>query len=188
MNELINELRKLSAAFLNKTFETRLQDGTPIKYSGELAEGTKMFAIGTEGESALSDGTFELENGKIVEVKDGAVVQFFAKPEEPTEPVATEPTIQEMFEALKSGILSEVSAMMEQSKADTEAKFAAVQESITTKESVNEELKASVSNLLEEIKKVEMAAPSQPAEPVLPGEAVSSRERAIQMANFFMNK
>ncbi len=64
----------------------RLEDGTELVVEGNLAEGTKVFVITGEGNIPLPDGTYTLDDGKMITVVDGAITDITEKPEEEPEP------------------------------------------------------------------------------------------------------
>lgn len=55
--------------------ETTLKDGTSIYYEGDLSEGTSVFSD-ADLTTPLSDGSYEMEDGRSITVADGAVASI----------------------------------------------------------------------------------------------------------------
>lgn len=53
--------------------ETTLKNGTPVAYSGDLAVGTAISVLTTEGETPITDGDYEMADGTAFSTHKGIV-------------------------------------------------------------------------------------------------------------------
>jgi hypothetical protein len=67
--------------------EGKLKDGTLIKWSGELKEGTQITVVTAEGDMPAPDGDHILEDGTTLSVAEGKVTKI-EKPKEEEAPAA----------------------------------------------------------------------------------------------------
>jgi hypothetical protein len=56
------------------------KDGSVYKTIGEPAEGMEIMMVGTDGEVPAPDGAIELEDGSVINVKDGKIESITASP------------------------------------------------------------------------------------------------------------
>lgn len=82
-------------------------DGTVIKCSGELAEGATIAVLGEGGETPAPDGVYELDNGKVLTVANGAITKVEEKAMEPT----TEYALKADFDAAQLAFTEKITAL-----------------------------------------------------------------------------
>lgn len=119
--------------------EATLEDGTKIKYEGELKVGTPISVVTEQGEIAAPNGTFKLTDGTEITVVDGKVSEVKmpetapATPAAPAVNPAMEAQIAQMAEQIASltdkfNALSEINAKFEsQTKQIEDAKKQTIQ-------------------------------------------------------------
>jgi Mg2+ and Co2+ transporter CorA len=74
---------------------TRLKDGTELVVEGDLKEGVKVFVVTSDGNIPLPDGSYELENKKLITVADGLITTVDDVPEDPDEESSVEAALPE---------------------------------------------------------------------------------------------
>lgn len=152
--------------------EDTLIDGTPVKWEGDLQEGTAIIIVTPEGEVSAPDGMHELTSGTIITTEGGMVVKIESINDE--EEFSLEQLDQMLGKAL--GLWS--------ADLNLEGKFASVSElstkvteletKLTSLETFKTELKAEfnstlqgIAGQLEELAKTETFAATKP-EPIAP--------------------
>ena len=86
--------------------DAKLSDGTIVRYDGETpAVGMPLFTISEEGEVAAKDGEYELEDGMVLVVSNGLVVDI-------KEPVMVEESEQEKKDEQKLKLLNTVGTIV----------------------------------------------------------------------------
>lgn len=91
---MFNKLSKILKIY-KFAAQGKLKDGTEIFIDGDLTAGTKVYVITGEGNLPLPDGTYELEDGMIITVMDGAITDIQDAVVEPEQPV-DQPVDQQM--------------------------------------------------------------------------------------------
>lgn len=77
------------------------KDGNIYKTSGEPAEGMEIMMVGADGETPAPDGAIELEDGTVLNVKDGKIETISKSPLGP-DPLPTDNT--QKMQALMAGL------------------------------------------------------------------------------------
>lgn len=109
----MNIIEKFKSMFSSFYFEAtaKLADGKDIRIDGDIAVGAKVYLITTDGEIAMADGEWPLDNSKIIIVKDGEIIDVKEEAEENTEEPVTETEVvvgTEMAEVTETEVVAEV--------------------------------------------------------------------------------
>lgn len=121
-----------------KMGEAALEDGTPIKWEGELMEGTAISVVTEEGEMPAPDATHTLSDGTKVTTENGLVTSI--------EEVVTE-TVEEVVASAIEPIATELASLTE--------KFSAMQKELAKVNQVNKQM----------FEALEVLAKQEPEEP-----------------------
>lgn len=106
-----------------KMGEATLEDGTPIKWEGELMEGTAISVVTEEGEIPAPDAVHTLSDGTKVTTENGLVTSI--------EEVVTE-TVEEVVASAIEPIATELASLTE--------KFSAMQKELVKVNQVNKQM------------------------------------------------
>lgn len=125
----VDNYNKVMAVFADHKFtEVAAKDGSMLAYEGELKEGTAVFIVTAEGNKPV-EGPIELEDGTILETKDGLVTKI-------TPPAAkmadVTPEIVDLIKAEVDKVRSEMQAQIDELKAAMEG-YTKPSEDINTK-------------------------------------------------------
>lgn len=132
--------------------EAMLQDGTIVKWEGELAEGTALTVVTAEGEIPAPDGSHTLEDGTIITTEGGVITAVTAgnlpadAPENEVE-VNMSAEVAARVEAIEKALAETADKL-----ASIESKFAAVTEA--------------TGKLTEVVETVAAAPAAEPVQPV----------------------
>ena len=118
--------------------EATLEDGTVIKWEGELMEGTAISVVTEEGEVLAPDATHTLSDGTKVTTENGLVTSI--------EEVVTE-TVEEVVASAIEPIATELASLTE--------KFSAMQKELAKVNQVNKQM----------FEALEVLAKQEPEEP-----------------------
>jgi preprotein translocase subunit YajC/ribosomal protein S15P/S13E len=196
VQDKINAIRKLlKLEAENVVFgEATLQDGTVVKWEGELQIGTALFVIGEEGEVPAPNGTHTVEDGTQVVTEGGIVTDIIAPQAEVEAKAAVTPEEQ-------TAIITEVMQILEPRIAALEEALMAKAEAFEAMTTENNELKSQLESfkndvvktneqfaaVLEKIAQNTVHTPAKPVEHAF--KAVDPiQAEAIAMASFLTSK
>ena len=181
-------INTLKAAFEDtQNFEeATLDDGTIVKWEGELTDGTALTVVMPEGEVAAPDGIHELSDGTLVETAGGLVVNIEAAGEQKKEEEEmydnefTSEMLTEMIDKAMAKYAESFAASLELMKSENDKLKAELAEVKNNKEEIKKEFSNTlnkVSEELEELVKSEPSTASKPSE----FKAMTRAEKAARM-------
>lgn len=175
-----------------------LKDGTVLKINGDLKEGTKVFVVTEDADVPLPDGSYELETGEIILVKDGQIESIEAakteeeKKAEEQEPVvaAEDPVPAEPVEPEDNPAEPDKVAELEVKVAELEsklneiiAKIGASAEADEAMKSENAEMKAKLETFEAQLSKLDGSKPSKKNKTEIVQEQNTRLEQLRKMRN-----
>ena len=140
----LNAFAKIKALFANENFnDAKLADGTLVQWEGDLAEGTAIMVIDTDGNTTPApDATHELSDGTLVTTVGGLVTMIEPKSEEvEVEEEMAAPDMSAYEERLMScekkisemeTKMSEMFSAVELASANVDSKFNEIKEIVDT--------------------------------------------------------
>jgi len=188
LTKLVGELPETPQEETVEQFEAVLSDGVNVVARPNVEIGAELMEVKASGESPVSDGDYEMEDGRILSVEAGKITDIKEKVEEIEEPV--EENAELKAELAK---VSEAVATLAESMEAFKAELAKANEAKDKAESELEGFRKEAQELLTELK-------NEPATEAAPRIATSrkqtSKERAIakgialtksKRPNFFNN-
>lgn len=139
----LNAFAKIKALFANENFnDAKLADGTLVQWEGDLAEGTALMVIDTDGNTTPApDAIHELEDGTEVYTTGGLVTRIEPKAEEVMEEEMAAPDMAAYEERMAScekkiaemeTKMSEMFTAVELASANVDSKFNEIKEIVET--------------------------------------------------------
>lgn len=183
MDNKLKELAEKVKAYFNEApapielAEATLKDGTKISYEGELAPGVAINVVGEEGASPAPDGEHEMEDGSLLVVAEGKLVEVKPAPEAAP---AEEEMANDRLIALEEKVAT-LASLITTSQESHRAELA----------KANDQLKASqeafkaMNDLVQALANEPAAAPTEPVQNVFKKEP---RSREENLATYLKNK
>jgi len=115
----------------------RLKDGTELVIEGDLTEGVAVYVVTDEGPISLPDGSYELEDGKLLTVMDGLITDVSEAPVEDEEA----PVVEEAEADPEPEAETETEVSLEDKIVSIEERISALEEKLTSVEQSADESK-----------------------------------------------